>query len=393
MKELKIIPITPNTGGIVSTDEIVGRDKEIEKFWEKLEKQGLTLFAERRFGKSSILRKMEKQPQDGFIMLYFPIESVSTVNYLYKIIYEKIKERNLIEESKLTIIEKSYNKFTENVSKLGPIEFKEKQDYWQQEIKSLFENLTKQNEGKKIVIILDEFSIFLDKLPEKEAAILIGFLRDITYIGKFKNIRFVYCGSIGIDLVLDKIKKTENIGDPLNHMYKYNLQPFTDENALYFGKCLELGCEIEITEKNIKYICKKSNNIPYFIDVVFDKIRNIDKISRTVINNAFDEILNDTSSKESIRHFYDRIKLFYPKAKISENILNFVSKNDKMSSEIEIYNHVFAFIQEIDRIDVNNEIERLRNDGYLIRKLKERERYFDFKYSILKKWWDINKAF
>ena len=63
----KNIPIIPSTGGAVSPNNIIGRDKEINLFWSKLEKQGLTLFAERRLGKSSILRKMEADGQKGFI--------------------------------------------------------------------------------------------------------------------------------------------------------------------------------------------------------------------------------------------------------------------------------------------------------------------------------------
>ena len=70
--KLKVIPIVPNTGGIVSPEETVGRESEIAFYWETLEKQGIALFAERRFGKSSILRKMEQESPEGFITIYNP---------------------------------------------------------------------------------------------------------------------------------------------------------------------------------------------------------------------------------------------------------------------------------------------------------------------------------
>ncbi len=80
MKE--IIPITPSTGGAVAPKDIVGRDEEINLFWDVLEKQGIALFAERRFGKSSILRKMEAESKNGFITIYKPVEGISSPEHL-----------------------------------------------------------------------------------------------------------------------------------------------------------------------------------------------------------------------------------------------------------------------------------------------------------------------
>ena len=65
----KIIPITPSTGGAVSPNNIIGRDNEVDLFWSILKKQGIALFAERRFGKSSILRKMEVESREGLLYI------------------------------------------------------------------------------------------------------------------------------------------------------------------------------------------------------------------------------------------------------------------------------------------------------------------------------------
>ncbi|NOQ24566.1 MAG: hypothetical protein GQ564_04315, partial [Bacteroidales bacterium] len=240
-----------------------------------------------------------------------------------------------------------------------------------------------------------EFSIFLDKLPNDEASAVIGFFRNITFENEFEKIRFVYCGSIGIDLVLDKIKNTgHNIGDPLNHMDVYELESFSDENAIYFGKCLNLGCDLDLTVELIKMICEKSDNIPYFIDIVFDKITKSRK--NTIIEkieDAFEEIVNDTKGKASIKHFYDRIEHFYPSHEISIYILNFVSKSTMLVTESEIASNVLTNTTEINRIEINKEIERLKNDGYLFRESIEEERAYGFKYSLLKLWWKRNKAY
>ena len=254
MKE--VIPITPSTGGAVAPNDIVGRDKEINLFWSILEKQGIALFAERRFGKSSILRKMEADGQKGFIPIYKPIEGISSPEILASVLLDRVKEMNLIDEGVFKKIENFYNKATEVVEEVQGVKLKKLEYTWQKQMYYLFIKLIEKHKDKKIVIILDEFSIFLDELNNDDASIIIGFFRNITYEKDFKNIRFVYCGSIGIDLVLDKIKNDGHvIGDPLNHMDKYELQPFTNENAKYFGKCLNLGCGLNMPDGLIGQIC------------------------------------------------------------------------------------------------------------------------------------------
>lgn len=389
-----IIPITPSTGGAVSLNNIIGRDKEIDLFWNILKKQGITLFAERRFGKSSILRKMEAENEEGFITIYKPVEGISSPENIAVTLLDRVKELSLIDEGAFKILENIYNMATNVVDEIHGFKLKKFETSWQKQLYYLFKKLIEKHHDKMIVFMLDEFSIFLDKLNKEEASTVIGFFRNITYEKEFKNIRFVYCGSIGIDLVLDKIKKDgHNIGDPLNHMYKHELQPFTDENAIYFGKCLELGCGLNLPEKLIKHICTRANNIPYFIDIIFDKIAKTKELNQKAIDDAFENLLDDTKGKESIKHFYDRIGNFYPHYKTSVYILNFVCLNTKGVTESEIANNVLSNTIGIDRIEINEEIERLRNDGYLIRTIKNEERVYDFKYSLLKSWWKRNKAF
>lgn len=391
--KIKVIPIVPNTGGIVSPEETIGRESEIAFYWETLEKQGIALFAERRFGKSSILRKMEKESPNGFITIYKPVERITTTIDFFLAVFEGVKKRKLIKEKKIELFSKALDNLAKRIGDNPLLHLNIIQREWQNEFTSLLESLEAQHPTEKIVIILDEFSIFLGKIPAEEAAAVVGFLRDIIY-DRFKNIRFVYCGSIGIDLVLDKIKNAgHNIGDPLNHMRKIDLDVFDNETALFFGQCLSAGCNIKVTERNIKYLCTKADNIPYFIDVAFDKLKRQSTFGKESINEVFKQIIEDTSSKTNLKHFFDRIENYYPHPKLTCQILNLISQNDNIVSESEIANVVQSQIDQFDRQDINRELERLKNDNYLIRTTENKERKFRFKYSLLKSWWKLNKAY
>ena len=122
MKE--IIPLLPNIGGMVSPKNVIGRDVEINNIWNILEKQGIALFAERCFGKSSILRKMADEPKDGFIVIYKPVEGISTANNFASQLLLRVKELDLIDESFSKKIEDFYNTATDLVDEIQGVKIK-----------------------------------------------------------------------------------------------------------------------------------------------------------------------------------------------------------------------------------------------------------------------------
>ena len=46
-----------NPGGRLQPEDVIGRDREIARYWQVLDRQGLVISAERRIGKTHILCK------------------------------------------------------------------------------------------------------------------------------------------------------------------------------------------------------------------------------------------------------------------------------------------------------------------------------------------------
>ena len=393
MKNKKIIPLTPHTGGVLDPNQVIGREKVIEKYWKILQRQGLVLYAERRFGKSAVLTKMNTENREGFLTIYEGVEGATDANEFVVKLFNSALKAKLIKESKLKEIENTFHAITSNVSKVGTVEFRAKDKKWGKQLNYFLTLLVEQHEEKYIVIMLDEFTIMLNKMEESEATNILGYLRDLVQIDFAERLRFVYCGSIGIDLVLDKLKKSgHNIGDPINHISKQRLLPFGDEEAMFFCECLNEGCKLKLPEEIMKYICKLSDNIPFFIDALFDKIRYNPGIDKSVIDSALHAILNDPGDMNNLKHFYDRIDNFYPNKILTNQILNYLSKKDEYTSEDEIAEQINK-IKATDRILLNDEVDRLWRDGYLKRETIAGKRHFKFNYSIIKKWWLINKTY
>ncbi|MBN1819154.1 MAG: hypothetical protein JW833_00475 [Prolixibacteraceae bacterium] len=392
MKQKEIIALTPQTGGVLKANQVIGREKLIEDYWRILKRQGIVLYAERRFGKSSVLIKMNASVKDGFLTIYKGVEGAENADDFVNILFERIKEKKIIEESRMKEVENVFNTITSHIKKVAGIELNKVDKKWEKQLYYIIKLLTEQYNGKYIIIMLDEFSIMLSKMENSEAVNVLGFLRDLVQNEFPEQLRFVYCGSIGIDLVIDKIKRAGyNIGDPINHLNKQRLLPFSKNEALYFSRCLSQGCGLKISKATMEYICKEADNIPYFIDVIFDKIKDLNSIKKAQVDMALDSILNDSTNSNSLKHFYDRIEKFYPDKVLVNHILNFISGREGFISENEIASHVEKQV-EIERMVLNEEIDRLWRDGYFERELIDGKRHFRFNYSIVKKWWAINKA-
>ena len=392
MRNKTIIPLTPQTGGVLDPHQVIGREKVIEKYWEILQRQGIVLYAERRFGKSAVLTKMFAENRKDFLTIYKGVEGVKNADEFALSLFEHIKEKKIIKEHILEKAEELFHSITAHVEEIKGIKFRKTNKKWQKQFNYLLKLLTSQHSDKHIVIMLDEFTIMLNKMEEPEAVNILGYLRDLVQHEFSEKLRFVYCGSIGIDLVLDKFKRAGHyMGDPINHMSKQRLLPFTEEESLLFCKCLNKGCELALTEDDMKYIYSLADNIPYFIDKIFDRIKDSAQINKSVIDKALNDILEDPSDPDNLSHFYDRIAHFYPNKNITYYILNYLSKIDKNTSEGVIADYINQQM-DANRILINDEINLLWKDGYLKREIIDSKRYFQFNYSIIKKWWAINKV-
>lgn len=386
------IPLTPQTGGVLSEEQIVGREQVITRFWKVLNRQGIVLYAERRFGKSSVLNKMNAKPPEGFVSIYKGVEGAGNPDEFVRSLFEFVKTEGLIHTGRLKKWEEGFFKITKQIEQLGPVKFRASDQRWQKQFQYIIDELIKTNSGKRIVLMLDEFTIMLNKMEPAEAVSVLGFLREIVQNRYRGTLRLIYCGSIGIDLVLAKLRGNgQHMGDPINHMQKERLFPFTPEEAIYFCQCLCLGCDLKLEPALVKYIIQQTDCIPYFIDAIFDKIQYEAEISRKVIKAALDEILNDATNSNNMRHFYDRIDEYYPDKSLTNRILNMLAKSSKRVSEADIAAVANPGGQVSDSV-LKDEIERLRADGYIKRTISKGQRFYQFNYSIIKKWWAINKA-
>jgi hypothetical protein len=81
-----------NPGGGLAPAEVVGRDALIADLWDKLERHSVMMTAERRMGKTSVLRKMLAQQPPGVTAFYWDLENIRSPEALVRAIFNKVSE-------------------------------------------------------------------------------------------------------------------------------------------------------------------------------------------------------------------------------------------------------------------------------------------------------------
>ncbi|MBM3225303.1 MAG: ATP-binding protein [Candidatus Tectomicrobia bacterium] len=80
-----------NPGGDIPPHAVIGRDRRIADLWRTFERQSLLLTAERRMGKTSILRKMAAEAPDGIQVVFHELEHINTPLEFVQVVFDDVR--------------------------------------------------------------------------------------------------------------------------------------------------------------------------------------------------------------------------------------------------------------------------------------------------------------
>ena len=125
----------PNPGGILTGEAIVDREKETGLIWNALQNQSVVLVSERRVGKTSVLRKMEENPRDGWMPLLYLVEGKNHPIEFVEGLYDKLLEQNVIKDN-LYKVKKLYTKYVGGET-IGSWKLPQIKDNWKSLLRSM----------------------------------------------------------------------------------------------------------------------------------------------------------------------------------------------------------------------------------------------------------------
>ncbi len=396
-------PLSISTGGPADGEDKYFRRTNIEKkIWSKIEQgEDLLLTAPRRTGKSSILKYLERNPPNGYIIKYKSVQSVDSINEYFKQLFKLL----LSDDSIFNFVERYYIKTKgalkgfilkiRGISTNGiTIDPEERVDYYN-ECKLLLKTLP--NKFDTLIFLIDEFPDAVRNISsdnKKDGIHFLQLIRELRQDFNITNIQFVYTGSIGLGNVVAKLGRRDLINDIVN----IEVPPLSKEEGKELISRLVLGRkddqkDFDISDQLKDYILNKDSwLIPYYIQIIFDElyesfVETNYELNTNSIDEVIDKIIRDRYKyQDYFENWKTRLRQAFEKNEYScaLEILNYISTNGSL--DFNTANDLSVKHEIKDLKDVTNVLEY---DGYLN---KNKEKVYKFNSIILKEWWYLNVA-
>lgn len=379
---------------------IIGRNIEIKNLFSILQSQSVVLSSHRRMGKTSLLKKMTSNFPSGFSPIFMIVEGKSNPEEFVHDLYSQLKNENLIPDDNTSRVLSWYEKNFAGLQ-LKDMKLPSFRLHWKEALRKIIEDLIDYQKKKKIIIMIDEFPMMLYKFIKeynmaKEAIEMLDTLREMRQMYGDEGIRFIFCGSISINVVIETLKNDyAYAGEPINDMHIEILEAMTKDDAIELANHLISTKNINLNstkDKTIEEICKIVDYLPFYIDLIIKELYIFDlNIDSENIVATKEKLIASAGNQGQFNHFSDRINSYYDEGikSISLKILNWLSTQSEPVDEGTITNTI-AQLQEIHLEEMKPILKKLFDDLYVERSLKNRTRYYEFKYGLLKEWWAIN---
>jgi hypothetical protein len=374
-------------------EDVIGRDQIIASLWERLAQGSAVITAERRMGKTSVIQKMNAQQPPNFVGDYQDLEEISTPEELVRNIYNKICEVLSTQQRFKQVLQNLLKDW--GGEKFLSVGLPHPKISWQQNLQIIIKDLSSQLDPNEIWIFFwDELPLALEKIRVNSgASAAMSVLDNFRSIRQtYNNIRMVYTGSIGLHHVIGKLRDAGYTNSPINDMYKLNLPPLANEDALYLAQQLLIGENIattSITEVG-NGIVEAVNGIPFYIHHVVDLLNGrsspVDILDiSTAITNALEEVnvwelgdYEERIQKYYLESNYKLALLALDKLAISEKLLSFTELLDLAKAEIDV----------VDKEDFRKVLKLLEQDHYVSREIGGG---YYFRFQLVKKYWQIQR--
>ncbi len=221
---------------------VFGRDKLVAELWNDLETSSISLIGERRTGKTWVLRLAQALKPAWVETFLFDAEKVHTAaEFVRRLNLELYK--GLLTKKKIKKVFNWIRRAEQGVEEIkGTVEFKNP-DKWPSFLESTIRDFLRHSDSKNAVLMIDELPIGLESISKNrgpnEATKLLDELRALRMA--HPSLRMVFCGSLGLHIVLKKFEDGGYTGRPTNDLIPFDVPPLTEQDSLLFAGGLIIG--------------------------------------------------------------------------------------------------------------------------------------------------------
>jgi hypothetical protein len=391
-----------------ASEVVIGRSLLVDSLWRQLESGSLRLLSERRMGKTWTLTLARAKAPGWAVPLFIDAEGIKSAPEFVMRINKELHRNGLIPPNWWNTVLDWFRRWNQRLQgkKIASIEIPEL-DPWTSLLEDTCHKLADKSEGKRVILMIDELPYFLDKVMKgrglEEATEILDQLRALRH--SLPSLRMVFCGSLGLHVILKRLKEGGYTGSPVNDMLSFELPPLAPEDACYLAGCLLLGQGVKCTDLKAVAgtIAEASSFVPFYIQHLVNWIRDQETHTWTPDEAVSipKQFFNSPAGDSAFTYYNEHLANYYPddiveKARAALDVLSLppevLSQHQKVLSQHQKglpFNTLLNLVRHRPKTVITDpETFRdvmgiLKADHYVI----EQNDQWQFKLEIVRQWW------
>ena len=317
--------------------------------------------------------------EKGWKTLYLDLEALSTESEFVKLFKEKLKSEKWWDKAGDTIL-----KIFESIEelKVDGNEISINSNVWRTDTYGKIRKLIENTEN--ILIVIDELTIYLNHLliQKDGREKVVFFLEWLRSFRQTTRVSWIFCSSVGIE----NFASMHQLSKHLNDLHPYPIGAFSEHEARDFISCLKVEKNIQFTKDDIQYILDKLVwYLPYFIQLLVDKINTLVYEGKQLSNVTIDDAYNCLITENHFNTWDERLKEEYFEFEDNaRKILKLcVSPNGRSRDDLLINLTAKKSGKEKTEVMLSKLLYMLKNDGYLV----EHDGKYIFRSPLLRDFW------
>lgn len=386
-----------NPGGQIDLKSVIGRSHVIQVIWDTLDQQSIVMTAERRIGKTTVIKKLKAEPAPGWVPVFQDLERCHTAAEFAMVVYKEVHQF-LTGKGQAARRAKEWLTALGGVEIGGLVKLPEKADVaWKDVLTKSIEDLVHENDAKssKLLFLWDELPFMLanirDREGEQTAMEVLDTLRALRQT--HPALRMIITGSIGLHHVLASLKDKNYANSPVNDMARIEITPLDTPDAEELAGKLIDGEALVAPDRatSSAAIATEADRFPFYIHHIVRalKIQGL-KADPLDIAKVVAAQLIDPNDPWELQHYRERIPIYYGEdAKAVTAILDELAASREQAS----VNDLLALLKAASAFDDRDRLVRLlslmERDHYLKR---DADGAFGFRFPLIRRWWKINRG-
>jgi hypothetical protein len=388
----------PSPGGQIAPNEVVGRDRLIERLWQILDRQSFVLTAERRMGKTTIIKKMVAEPLPSKQVVFRDLEGIQTPLEFVDSVFQDVRNN-------LSRKERTLSRVRQFLEQMGGTEFQGLKlpsvaaPHWKTILTKTIEDLMEQQEDSTLIFFWDEMPMMLDNIKKNSSETVVmeilNVLRSLRQT--HPNLRMVFTGSIGLHHVVSQLKKSGYANAPTNDMPPEEVPPLKKTDAVDLAQRLISGAGIaegSFAEALANAIAHAVDDVPYYIHHMVDELEQMGRektITLTTVEEVVQSNLCNPSNRWDMAHYRERLDTYYSDTScgLALAILDELASTAVPPGFRTLFEQLQLQRSIQDEEAVRSILVLLQRDHYIV---QQKDGTYRFRFPLIQQYWRLSRG-